>query len=280
MIHSDTGTLPGGHPYASVGDGPRALVVMPGFGDAMFSGRYPPFSGLAIAPYFARYLDDYRVYVLSRPRELPPGYDEGDAVESHARAFEPIADSHDGVDAIGISMGGLIAQALARREPDPIDRLVIANSACRLDDDARSAVRQFERYAREGDWASIRSKLAAAMFSDGRAMAYPPVLQTIGRFVQPRPAEPADVWRSLEFILEFDGCDRLEAIDQPTLVFSGERDPYFTAELARETAAGLPNGQLELVAGAKHGAFHERKATFDSRVREFLERPYSTVLER
>lgn len=282
MIRSDTGTFPGDHPYASVGNGDRALVVMPGFGDAMFSGRYPPFSGWGLAPYFARYLDEYTVYLLSRPRRLPPGYDEDDAVRSHADAFRAIADSSDAdaVDAIGISMGGLIGQALARREPELIDRLVLANSACRLDDDARSTVRRFERHAREHDWASIRSELAAAMFSDGRAMAYPTLLQTIGRFVQPRPAEPADVWRSLEFILAYDGCDTLGEIDQPTLVFGGDRDPFFTAERARETAAGLPDGRLELVAGAKHGAFHERKATFDSQVRAFLERSGTPVLER
>ena len=271
--------LPGNHPYVSVGDGPRALVVLPGFGDAMFPGRYPPFSGWALAPYFTSYLSDYTVYLLSRPRGLPPGYDEADALESHTQAFEAIADSHDAVDAVGISMGGLIGQSIARRKPELIDRLVLANSACRLDDDARTTARRFERNARERDWASIRSELAAAMFSDGRAMAYPPMLQTIGRFVQPRPADPADVWRSLEFILEFDGCDRLEEIGQPTLVFGGKRDPYFMAELTRETADGIPNGELELVAGAKHGAFHERKATFDSRVRGFLERSEPSVVD-
>ena len=88
MIRSDTGTLPGGHPYASVGSGSRALVVLPGFGDAMFSGRYPPFSGWALAPYFARYLDDYTIYVLSRPRGLLAGYDEDDAVASNESALE------------------------------------------------------------------------------------------------------------------------------------------------------------------------------------------------
>ncbi|TYL38782.1 alpha/beta hydrolase [Natronococcus pandeyae] len=271
-LGTDTGELPGGHPYVKTGSGSRSLVIMPGFGDAMFAGSYPPFAGMALAPYVARYLDEYTVYVLSRPRGLPAGYDADDAVATHARALEAIGDSSDAVDVIGISMGGLIGQALARKEPDLVDRLVVANSACRLDDDARSTVRQFERDAREHDWASIRSKLATAMFTDGRAMVYPLVLQTAGRMFQPRPADPADVWRSLEFILEFDGCDELAAIDQPTLVFGGERDPFFTAPLARKTAAELPNGELELVAGAKHGAFHERKWRFDSRVRSFLER--------
>jgi pimeloyl-ACP methyl ester carboxylesterase len=95
-------------------------------------------------------------------------------------------------------MGGLIGQALAHRKPGLIDRLVLANSACRLDDDARPTVRRFERYARECDWASIRSELAAALFSDGHALAYPLMVQTVGRVLQPRPAKPADVWRSLD----------------------------------------------------------------------------------
>ncbi|WP_265111783.1 alpha/beta fold hydrolase [Halosolutus halophilus] len=271
-VRSETGDLTGGHPYAAVGNGPRALVVLPGLGDAMFTGVYPPFAGWALAPYFARYLDEYRVYLCSRPRGLPSGYDATRAADDHARSIEAVAESSEAVDVIGVSMGGLIGQSLARRRPDLVDRLVLANSACRLDEDARSDARELERYAREHDWASIRSKLAVDMFSDGRAITYPPMIRTIGRALLPRPAEPADVWRSLEMILGYDGCDRLDDIDQPALVFGGERDPYFTARLARETAAELPNGDLELVPGAKHGAFHERKRTFDATVRSFLDR--------
>ena len=53
----------------------------------------------------------------------------------------------------------------------------------------------------------------------------------------------------------------------------------FTSELARETAAGLPDRDLELIPGAKHGAFYERKLAFDSRVRSFLERSEGAALE-
>ena len=272
VLRSDTGTLPGGHPYASVGTGDRALVVLPGLDDSMFSGVYPPFAGWALAPYFARYLDSHAVYQVSRPRGLPAGYDADDAVASHVRALESIADSHDGVDLLGISVGGLIAQALGARTSGPVDRFVVANSACRLADEARPIARRFERYAREHDWGSIRSELAAEMYSDGRAVAYPPMLRTIGRFLQPRPAEPADVWRSLEFALAFDACDDLDEIEEPTLVFAGENDPFFPPECTRTTAERLPRGELEIVSGAKHAAFHERKFTFDSAVRSFFER--------
>lgn len=274
MLRTDTGELPGSHPYVSAGTGrgSRALVVLPGIGDAMFPGEYPPFTGWGLAPYFARYLDEYAVYLLSRPRGLPAGYDADDAVESHRRALGEIADEYEAVDVVGVSMGGMIGQELARRHPELIDRLVLANSGCRLDEDAHPTVRRLERSARERDWASIRSTLATVMFSDGRAIAYPLTVQTVGRFLQPRPADPADVWRSLEFALRFDSRDRLEEIDRPTLAFGGGRDPVFPPPITRETAERIPDGTATIVPSAKHAAFHERKSTFDSRVRSFLER--------
>lgn len=39
-VRGDTGTLPGDLPSASVGDGSRALVVLPGGGDSMFHGAF------------------------------------------------------------------------------------------------------------------------------------------------------------------------------------------------------------------------------------------------
>lgn len=70
---------------------------------------------------------------------------------THARALGAIADSTIGIDAIGISMDDQIGQAIARREPDLLDRLVLANSGCRLSDRGHGIVDRFERYAREHD---------------------------------------------------------------------------------------------------------------------------------
>lgn len=267
---SETGTLPGGLPFAKTGAGSRTLAVLPGLGDALFPGVYPPLAGWTLAAYFARHLAHHEVVLLSRPRGLPSGYDADDAVENHGRALEALRASSDGVDVLGVSMGGLIGQSLAARRPDLVDRLVLADAACRLDEAARPDVRELEALAREHDWAGIRSELARAMFADARAVTFPPLIRSVGRFTLPRPAEPADVWRSVEFILEFDGRDRLGDIDRPTLCFAGDRDPYFTPEVVRETVDGIPGAELTLAEGAKHAAFDERKLRFDSRVRSFF----------
>lgn len=263
-----TGTLLDEFPYVRAGDGPRTLVVLPGFGDAMFSGRYPSAAGPALATYFYRYLDEYTVYLISRPRGLPEGYTIRESADNHARILGELGP----VDVLGISMGGLIGQQLCVRHPTLVDRLVLADSACRLGDDGREPVRRMLRDAREYDWFSIRAELARGLYSDLRSVAYPPFIQTVGPFVLPRPANPDDVRLSLTAILDYDGRDELDDIERPTLVIAGSKDPYFTEDVLGETAEGIPDATLSLIRGAKHGAFHERKFTFDRRTTAFLTR--------
>lgn len=265
-LWTETGTLPGEFPYVRVGDGPRTLAVLPGFGDTMFPGRYPAASGPLLAAYFGRYLEEHTVYLISRPRGLAGDYSLERSADDHAPVLERLAP----VDVLGISMGGLIGQQLCVRHPNLVDRLVVASSACRLGDDGREPVRRMHEFARERDWFSIRAELARGMYSDLRAVAYPLAIQTVGRLVLPRPAVPGDVSASLAAILDYDGRADLDAVEQPTLVVGGSRDPYFTADVQRETADGIPDAELSLLTGAKHGAFHERKATFDRRTTRFL----------
>ena len=106
---------------------------------------------------------------------------------------------------------------------------------------------------------------------DLRSVTYPPIIQTVGRFVHPRPADPDDDRISLEAILAYEGRNDLGRIEQPTLVIGGDRDTYFTAPLQRETAEGIPEASLSLIPGTKHSAFHERKLTFERRTTAFPE---------
>ena len=255
-------------PYARLGDGPEPLVVVPGVDDAMFSGRYPTPALAAMYWYFSPYLDDYTVYVVSRPRHLPDGHDIDDMADGYAAV---LSDAIGPADVVGVSMGGMIAQSLAARYPDLVDRVVLANTGHRIAD--TDVVDRFLEYAEAHDWAAIRAELSAAMFSDWRQATYPPLALTLGRVVAPRPADPDDVGISLGAIRAFDGADRLGDVRSPAFVFGGTEDPYFPEATLRETADAIPDADLSLVRGGKHAAFHERKPAFDARVTSFLERP-------
>lgn len=255
-------------PYARVGGGPETLVVIPGIDDAVFSGRYPLPEQAALYWYFSEYVDDHTVYLVSRPRHLPDGHDLHDMADRYA---EVLAEEVGHSNVLGISMGGMIAQSLAARYPDLVDRAVLANTGVRIAD--TDVVDRFRGYAEAHDWAAIRAELSAAMFSDWRQAVYPPLAVTVGRTVAPRPADPGDVHVSLEAIRAFDGPGLLGDVESPAYLFGGTADPYFPEETLRATATALPDASLSLVHGGKHAAFHERKPDFDSRVLAFLERP-------
>lgn len=254
-------------PYVRAGTGERTLAVLPGFGDAMFDGTYPPGTNWLLWGYFRRYLDDYTVYVLSRPRHLPEGATISGLADDYATVLAALPGP---TDVLGISMGGMNGMELAVRHPDAIDRLVVTSSGIHVADDARPAVERLLALARDRDWAAIRARLADAMFTDWRRVAYPASVLTVGRLFMPRPADPGDVTTSLEAILAYDGSETATEIETPTLVVGGTDDPYFPESVQRETTDAIAGSQLSLIDGGRHGAFHERKHTFDSRVRAFL----------
>lgn len=261
----ERGQLQGAFPYVRVGDGPQTLLVVPGLGDAMFDGEYGPLAARGIALYLRRFFDDHTVYVVSRPR----GLDEGTSIREMAADYARILDRDPGpASVLGVSMGGLISQKLAYQRPDLVDRLVVAVSGCRLGADGEPIVHRLQKYARDREWVEIRARLLREMYACVRWAVYPRVASTAGH--RRPPAEPQDVTVSIDAVLDFDGTDRLGGIDAPTLVTGGTEDVFFPKEILRETRDGLSDAELVMFNGARHGAFHEHKETFDAIVSTFL----------
>ncbi|NUC71854.1 alpha/beta fold hydrolase [Haloterrigena sp. SYSU A558-1] len=263
----DTGQFDGRYPYVRVGHGPETLLVIPGIGDAMFDGAYGRTDAVTTAATFRRFLADYTVYLVSRPR----GLEDRQSIGAMARDYERVLADHVGAASVlGLSMGGLIGQELARERPDLVDRLVLGVSGCRLAESGRPLVRELHRLALEGEWTEIRARLYEAMFTGTWRRAVPLLSRTVGRVSPPNPADPRDVPISFEAVRDYDGTDRLAELESRTLVIGGTDDPFFPEEILRETYEGLPDGQLAMFSGARHGAFLERKAGFDDWVERFL----------
>lgn len=259
-------------PYIRVGDGDKQLVVIPGFGDAMFGGRYPPAAAWALQSYFHRLTDEYTIHLISRPRSLPENYTIDDATEQYGQILDSVPTP---IDILGISMGGFIGQEVAARYPELVNQLIVSCSGNRVVDAGRSTVSRWKQYADRHRWVKLRSELATALYSsrDWRRYSLPPTIQTVGRFVLPRPAVPADVSRSLSAILDYDGTSTLGDIEADSFVIGGGSDPFFPESILRETADGIPEASMLAIDGAKHGAFDERKRLHDRRVKAFLADP-------
>jgi pimeloyl-ACP methyl ester carboxylesterase len=157
------------------------------------------------------------------------------------------------VDVIGISTGGSIVQQFAADHPDLVRRLVIHSSAHTLGAAGKVVQIKVEQLARQRRWqeawkAMLRFTLQPAWLA-GPLAWFASLLLSLDA-----PNDPSDLVTTIEAEDEFHFKARLPEIAAPTLVVAGERDPFYTPNLFRETAAGIPNARLILYPGMGHPA--------------------------
>ena len=243
------GYVRSGLPYNRLGHGPRPLVVVQGL---VFENKPQP--GLATAMY--RFLgQDYTVFSVVRRPGLPQGYTLDDMAGDYAAM---IREEFGGpVDVIGVSTGGSIVQPLAADHPDVVRRLVIHSSAHRLSDPARAAQLEVGRLAEQRRWREAWATLLGFMLGSGPlARAQTWIASPLLSFS--KPADPSDLVITILAEDQFSYREQLARIAAPTLVIAGDRDPFYTPALLRETAAGIPDARLILYPGMGHPASGKR----------------------
>jgi pimeloyl-ACP methyl ester carboxylesterase len=148
--------------------------------------------------------------------------------------------------AVGASMGGYCALALARRAPERVVGLVLAGSRADADSDER------RRY---------RDDLIARLRSDG----VPAEIET------DVPAEELAV--AQEAIRDRpDLTGVASSFGGPLLVCVGDTDELVSVDDARRLAESALRGSLEIFEGAGHLLSVEQPERFNAVLREFLER--------
>jgi pimeloyl-ACP methyl ester carboxylesterase len=240
------GVLQGGLPLLWFGAGPP-LVLLGGIeaGTANPVGTSQRTEALR----FRRLASRFTVYSVRRP-PLAAGTTMADIADAHRQALN--AEFGRPVPVLGISTGGSIALQLAVDHPATVSRLVLLASACRLSDRGRAMQRRHAQLTAAGDhrraWAEDAPALTASRF-------LLPVLTAAFWVLGPlmAPADPVGLLRTIEAEDAFDVTDRLGEVRAPTLVIGGTRDPYYSTELFRTTAEGIPNERLRLLDGAGHG---------------------------
>ncbi len=261
MPAPSSGYFKGGLPYNRVGSGPKPLVVFQGL---LLDNR--PLSGMAARAMLGTFKlmgDDYTVYVVNRRVGLSPGCTLSDMAADYARM---VKEEFGGpVDVIGLSTGGSIAQLYAAEHPDLLRRLILYSAACRLDGEGRRFQRREADLARQRKWGTIASESLSLMFlprSGLGKIVTRPAAWAMGLFASRfgAPGNPTDFIVTVEAEDVFDFRPRLKEITAPTLVLGGGRDPFYPAELFRETAAGIPGAKLVLYPEARHAPGGKRVA--------------------
>ena len=177
----------------------------------------------------------------------------------------------DRADVLGVSMGGMIAQEMAIRWPDRVDRLVIALSFGRPDP-IRSAFLLFRRWARlqgadlvQESVAHLPWLVSPRVLNDGDRLER--LLAVVGAMPMMLPESYS---HQIDAILEHDTVSRLHHVRAPTLVLAAAEDVLTPVAFSEEIAAAIPDARLVVLPHGGHAVQIEDPDAFNTAVLEFL----------
>jgi 3-oxoadipate enol-lactonase len=172
---------------------------------------------------------------------------------------------------LGVSMGGMIAQEMAIRWPDRIDRLVVALSFGRPDP-IRRAFLLFRRWARlQGADAVEESVAHLPWLVSPRVLNDAERLESLLAVVGAMPMmTPESYSHQIDAILEHDTVSRLHHVRAPSLVLAAAEDVLTPVSFSQEIAAAIPNATLVVLPHGGHAVQIEDPESFNAAVLEFL----------
>ena len=168
--------------------------------------------------------------------------------------------------AVGASMGGYTAGALARLAPERLLGVVLSGSRADADPPERRPVReQWIEIVRERGGEGIWEQVAPAFFPEG---SDPEVVERARSIALEQ--QPENLVRAVEAIR--DRPDSTEALTGgiPLLFVVGDSDPLASPEYAREVAAAASNGRAEVFPGVGHLPNLQRPDEFNRLLTEFV----------
>ena len=238
--------------YAAFGSGARKLIVLPGLSDGLATVKGKAW--LLASPY-RPFFRDFTVYMFSRKNRMPEGYSIREMADDQALAMERLGIGRASV--LGVSQGGMIAQQIAARHPEAVERLVLAVTAPYANDTVKNAVRGWIGMAEREDHAALMTDTAEKTYSpkylDGKRKLIP----LLARFT--KPASYERFLRNAYAVLDFDGRGELSKIAAPTLIIAGGDDRIVGKSAAAELKQGIAGSELYVYGGLGHGAYEEAK---------------------
>jgi pimeloyl-ACP methyl ester carboxylesterase len=177
---------------------------------------------------------------------------------------------------LGVSMGGMIAQAVAINYPDRVNKLILGctfagrSGASGPSAELLKALGYAEDYT-EGDARSIPIRKMTdtiASLSFNRKL-YRVILLSLMK-ITTRLKYDTGLPGQMEAILGHNTLNDLPAVKIPTLVITGTEDRVINPGSSEVIAKLIPNARLVKVEGGSHAFFIEMRGRFNKEVLDFL----------
>jgi pimeloyl-ACP methyl ester carboxylesterase len=251
--------------YEDLGNGPPVLFLhaFP-FDHAMWKPQLTPVAEAG-----------FRVIALDLPEfgESTPGSE----VFTIERGADVVADLLEalGIETCivaGLSMGGYIALALARRHPKRIRGLVLADTKAAPDDASAKANRdRLIADVKGGGAAAAVEALFPKLFCEATCKHNPAAIEEARAIVLRQ--RPAAIIAGLYALRDRpDAAPSLSTITVPTLVLVGEHDAVTPPLTAARIAGSIPGAELVHIPSAGHLSNLENPEAFNAALLAFLKK--------
>ena len=247
------------HHYVSRGEGPPVVAVH-GLGGSLHAW-YGVIDNLSL---------HHHVVALDLPghgRSEPAGGQT--SIDTYVQSVAALIDALElpAVTLVGHSLGSLVAQRLALRNPEVVDNLVLVGGISWFEPPMKKAyLERAERVEAEGLDAVVDEWLPGAMAP--RTHAKLPQLSGLLRelFLRTDPGSYAAACRALASA----PAVAREDIGQPTLLLVGDHDRSTPIAMAEELHRDIPVSSVKVIPTAAHWAHLEQPDAVASAILEFL----------
>ncbi len=170
----------------------------------------------------------------------------------------------------GVSMGGYVALAFARRHPNRLCGLVLANTRAAADtDEARKGRAETAKVALQDGSSAIADMMLPKLLSDHARKKNHKTVERVRAMIEATPPEViADLLSAMAE--RPDSTAMLSEIAVPTLVIAGQEDVLTPADEARDWAAKIPGGKYVEIEKVGHLANLENSEAFNAAIAAFI----------
>ena len=252
--------------FVRIGTGPKPLVVIPGL-----SIKSVMNSAATLDVPFKIFKDRYTLYFFDRKKGASSGYSLPEMADDQVEALNALGIER--ADVYGVSQGGMIAQYMAIRHPETVNRLVLGSSTSKAEPLQIRTIGKWARLARAREKDALVNAFIDDCFTESFAARFRRALLALYKEVSDAELD--------RFAVFANACDHVDTygdlgkIRCPVLVLGAGRDRVTTPEASVKIADKLKSEgsacEFFMYENYGHAVFDEL-GDYKKRIFEFLER--------